>query len=386
MAAGGGSLVVLLIAMSFAANSLRGAAPRPTQSIAGSFATGVDRLARGSEQAIRLRQTYRIHGFPKGQPTMAIALKKGGAGGHVSAVQMPNGTSYPLPKGAKAASVAPHGDSIAVVTADKRVVVESTIGSGTFTVHASITAGKQISWNPAGTALFALVDGHWVLVPAPGPQGTVRTRSKVRTLEVPRLPGGPSFLSVSPRGDSVLLFGLTKIDPDAPAAAADSAKVSAAGVRPHLYLARFDGHRVTDVRGVHVPPLARRAPVGWLGDNAFLISTGPGIAWIVRTNSSHVPVQPVTIPDACTLAGASATCRGRGPRLLGTNADGSLLFWRERASRGPEPATEFGPAAQLGAVATRRPVVAYFVTWLDGSHPKRLTGAAGRYGPPLAAR
>jgi hypothetical protein len=30
--------------------------------------------------------------------------------------------------------------------------------------------------------------------------------------------------------------------------------------------------------------------------------------------------------------------------------------------------------------------VAYFSTWLDGSHPKQLTGPAGTYGPATAAR
>jgi hypothetical protein len=31
-------------------------------------------------------------------------------------------------------------------------------------------------------------------------------------------------------------------------------------------------------------------------------------------------------------------------------------------------------------------VVAFFSTWLDGSHAKQLTGPAGTYGPALAAR
>ena len=389
MAAGGGSLVVLLLAMAFAADSLQEAASRGTRSIEIAAATGSGRLTRGPEQARSLRNTYRIHGLPKGQPTVPIdrSPKESPSSGHVTAVQMPNGTTYPLPNGATAASVSPRGHSIAVVTADHREVVESTTGSGKLPRRASTAAGRQISWNPSGTALFALVDGHWVLVPAPDAQGTVRTRAKVRMLEVPRLPGGPSFLSVSPKGDSVLLFGLTKTTSDAAAATTPFAKSPAAGVRPHLFLARVDGHRVTDVRKVRVPPRARRAPVGWLGDNAFLIPTGPHIAWIVRMNSSHLPVQPVTIPDACTLDGAPAGCRARGPWLLGTNADGSLLFWRERASGGPKPVAEVGPAAQLGAAAAiSRASVAYFVTWLDGSHAKRLTGAAGEHGPPLAGR
>jgi len=116
--------------------------------------------------------------------------------------------------------------------------------------------------------------------------------------------------------------------------------------------------------------------MGWLGDNAFVIGTGPGAAWIVRVDGSHVPVA-ASLPDGCSLEGAASPCRPRGPRMLGTNAAGSLLYWRVR---GVPPPT-IGAASVRSATA-----IAYFSTWLDGSHPKLLTGPAGTYGPATAAR
>jgi hypothetical protein len=113
--------------------------------------------------------------------------------------------------------------------------------------------------------------------------------------------------------------------------------------------------------------------MGWLGDNAFVIGTGAGSAWIVRVTGSHLTVAPA-LPDGCSLDGAPETCRARGPRLLGTNAGGSLLYWRVRGAPDGEDASR------------HERVVAYFSTWLDGSHAKQLTGPAGTYGPALAAR
>ena len=43
----------------------------------------------------------------------------------------------------------------------------------------------------------------------------------------------------------------------------------------------------------------------------------------------------------------------------------------------------FGTRTQLTVGGA---TVDYFSTWLDGSHSTRLTGAAGTYGPTLAAR
>ena len=117
--------------------------------------------------------------------------------------------------------------------------------------------------------------------------------------------------------------------------------------------------------------------MGWLGDNAFVLGTGVGAAWIVRVDETHLAVAPA-LTDGCALAGAPTPCRSRGPRLLGTNAGGSLLYWRVRGV--PEP------SATGSGTADGADVIAYFSTWLDGSHPKQLTGPAGTYGPALAAR
>ena len=62
-----------------------------------------------------------------------------------------------------------------------------------------------------------------------------------------------------------------------------------------------------------------------------------------------------------------------GPRVLGTNAAGSLLYWRVRGVTDGDPERDVGSG---GAV-----LVAYFSTWLDGSHPKQLTGPAGSTDP-----
>jgi hypothetical protein len=63
-----------------------------------------------------------------------------------------------------------------------------------------------------------------------------------------------------------------------------------------------------------------------------------------------------------------------GPRLLGTNAQGSLLFWKLAAQAAPRPPVELPT------------VVLYYRTWLDGTHAVRLTGVAGTFGPRVAAR
>src|SRR5262249_18981473 len=163
------------------------------------------------------------------------------------------------------------------------------------------------------------------------------------------------FLSISPGRDYTILFGM-------------AAKTGAAGshrgaARPHLYLGQFDGkRRVSHLRRIAVPHAARQEPMGWLGDNAFVIGTGPDAAWIVRADGSHVTVA-ATLPDGCSLTDAPAACRSKGPRVLGTNADGSLLYWRVRGM----------PARNTGAASARDDrVVGYFSTWLDGSHPKQL--------------
>jgi hypothetical protein len=280
----------------------------------------------------------------------------------------------PLPPNAASASFSPQDTTVALVTKNNRVVVESTVGRDRH-VLGTQRPGAAISWDPSGTALFAFVDRHWIRVPAPNASsGTVVTNSRVRTLGVPRLPGGPALLSVSPAKNSVLLFGVSapKATPGSDGGAADGTPG-----RPHLYVGRFQALRVTEVRRIHIPPTAIQGPMGWLGDNAFVVGTGVGTAWIVRVDGTHLAVAPA-LPDGCTLAGAPTSCRPRGPRLLGTNAGGSLLFWRVRGVPTPTASGE--------ATAPATGVIAYFSTWLDGSHPKQLTGPAGTYGPALAAR
>ncbi len=283
-------------------------------------------------------------------------------------MQTDTGFAEPLPGNTAAASISPQQTSVAMVTTRNKVVVESTTGADR-TVLKNQRPGASISWDPRGTALFALIDGHWSRVPAPGASGTVHTSASVRVLGVPRLPGGPSFLSVSPSRKYTILFGV------APTAAPATGRPGAA--RPHLYLGRFNGgRRVSHVRRIAVPATALQGPMGWLGDNAFVIGTGVGTAWIVRVDGSHVAVA-ATLPDGCSLAGAPTACGSRGPRVLGTNAAGSLLYWRV----GGVPAL---PSSE--PPAGRSTLVAYFSTWLDGTHSKQLTGPAGTYGPATAAR
>jgi len=203
--------------------------------------------------------------------------------------------------------------------------------------------------------------------------GAADPRAHARALRVPRLPGGPSFLSVSPAKDFAVLFGVT------PVRGAGSARA----VRPHLFVGRFHGTEVTHVRPVRVPPAAVRGPLGWLGDNAFLLSAGPGKAWIVRVHGSHVLVR-ASLPDSCASA-PPGTCASRGPRLLGTDGDRDLLLWAVRAVSTPTPATA-SPGLRAGADARPAITTSYFSTWLDGSHVQRLSGAAATYGPALAAR
>jgi hypothetical protein len=283
-------------------------------------------------------------------------------------VHTDTGFAQRLPGNTEAASISPQQTTVAMVTKGNKVVVQSTTGADRKVLQ-NQHSGTNISWDPRGTALFALIDGHWTRVPAPSATKTVHTSASVRVLGVPRLPGGPSFLSVSPSREYTILFGA------APKAATPTGHPSAA--RPHLYLGRFHGaRRVSHLRRIAVPATALQAPMGWLGDNAFVIGTGVGTAWIVRVDGSHVAVA-ATLPDGCSLARAPTACVSLGPRVLGTNAAGSLLYWRVRGAP---------PLATGEASGGRSTVVAYFSTWLDGTHAKRLAGPAGTFGPATAAR
>jgi hypothetical protein len=371
VAGGATALVATTVALSFAGGILR----EPL--LPAGHVGGRSSIAQGTLVplgAVSLRASIGITGNGKDEVGIVVA-KSPSPGSHrpvLTARQVGTGLSLPIPKNAASVSFSPQDTTVALVTKDNQVVLESTVNSDRH-VLGHQRPGAAISWDPNGTALFAFVGRHWILVPAPNASGTVVTKPRVRVLRVPRLPGGPSFLSVSPAKDLVVLFGVT---PAMHAPGGDRASDRTSG-RPHLYVGRFEGLRVTDVHRLHVPATAFQGPVGWLGNNAFVIGTGVGSAWIVRVDGSHLVVTPA-LPEGCALAGAPASCRSRGPHLLGTNESGSLLYWRVRGVP-DRSAVPTGTADGAG-------VVAYFSTWLDGSHPKQLTGPSGTYGPALAAR
>jgi hypothetical protein len=360
---GTSALLATTVALAFAGGVLReppdgGQAPSASRSI-----------VQVSDPS-SVRQGLGIWGPTKGAGQVVVAKSPSPDSDRpsLSLIQTNTGFSEPLPGNAASASLSPRETAVAVVTTGNRVVVESTSGADR-TILRNQRPGANVSWDPSGTALFALIGHHWVRVPAPGASGTVHTSSSVRVLGVPRLPGGPSFLSVSPSRDFTVLYGV--------AGGKTASGGEATAGRPHLYLGRFDGRRrVSRIDRVRVPATARREPMGWLGDNAFVIGTGVGAAWIVRVDGTHVPVA-AALPDGCSLDGAPTACRARGPRLLGTNATGSLLYWRVRGI----PTLTSSEASE-----GRNSVVAYFSTWLDGTHPRLLTGPAGTYGPATAAR
>jgi hypothetical protein len=366
MAVGTSALLATSVALAFAG----GAVWEPLET-GGHGAAVAGGAAVAHLDAVKIRTDLGITGRTKGASTVIVAKSPSPDSDRpsLSLIQTETGFSEPLQGNAASASLSPRESAVAVVTTGNRIVVESTTGTDR-TVLRHQRSGANISWDPSGTALFALVDHHWVRVPAPGVAGTVNTLASVRVLGVPRLPGGPSFLSVSPSRDYTILYGVAGGD-------APTGHGEANAGTPHLYLGRFDGHRrVSRIARVPVPRTTRHEPMGWLGDNAFVIGTGVGAAWIVRVDGSHVPVA-AALPDACSLDGAPTACRARGPRLLGTNAAGSLLYWRVRGV----PTLSSSEASE-----GRNSVVAYFSTWLDGTHQKRLTGPAGTYGPATAAR
>jgi hypothetical protein len=136
---------------------------------------------------------------------------------------------------------------------------------------------------------------------------------------------------------------------------------------------------------VAVPDQALSGPLGWVGDNAFILSDGPGRATMVRTDDGAISIQAQPMEDPCKLVPTTTGCTQDGPWLLGTNGDGSLLLWQVSAL---SPSQEAGGSAALAAPAaqTQPLFVFYFKTWLDGTHAVRLTGELSRYGPPVAAR
>jgi hypothetical protein len=256
-------------------------------------------------------------------------------------------------------SVSPRGDVVATVTG-RGVVVASPKEARQAVIPDTEGAEGQVSWDGTGSALFTRVNGEWVRVTNAGAApGLGAAKQVVEPVTVPPIPGGPILLSVSPGGDVAAMFGITYPDGLPPV--------------PHLYLGRFDGSVVTDPQEIEIPAGAMAGPMGWVGDNAFLLAPEPGKALVVRTDGSRIEVSPQGMENPCRAVPTVVRCTPDGPSLLGTNGDGSLLFWKVSAVHSPNRSAP--------------PIlVLYYKTWLDGSHGVRLTGLAGRFGPPVAPR
>jgi hypothetical protein len=285
-----------------------------------------------------------------------VPTRTSGGATQLSVVQVDSGKETKLPPEVQDAAVSPANDLVAAVTKDRHVVVvDSDSGKQTDVGPSSTTKPPAVSWDRAGSSLFARVAGRWVRVSHPG-----LGQEQVRALQVPSVPGGPVLLSISPSGDRALLFGLVR-------------RTLGLAPIPRLFLGAFDGTAVTAITEIRVPAGALGGPMGWVGDNAFLLAPGPGKALIVRTDRSTISVSATGIGDPCRLVRGDTLCTERGPDVLGTNADGSLLFWRVAAVR----------EADRGAPTL---LVQYYRTWLDGTHAVRFTGPLARFGPPVAAR
>ena len=316
----------------------------------------------GTNQALAVRSDLRIEGRTKGAPDSVIVTKRGRIGRvEVSLVHVRTGksTRIALDDDTAYAAVSPKGDVVAVVGHHAVVVTSAEEPVGATVIPETDGAEGQVSWDGTGSALFTRVKGQWVRVSnAAGGFGGAG-RAVVQQVTVPTIPGGPILLSVSPGGSVATLFGITYPDGRQPV--------------PHLYVGRFDGVAVSDPREIEIPPGALEGPMGWVGENAFLLAPGPGKAMLVRTDGSKVEVVARGIEDPCGELSTRIGCTPDGPRLLGTSADGSLLFWQISAERTSAPP---GPPI----------LVLYYRTWLDGTHGVRLGGLVGRVGPPVAPR
>jgi hypothetical protein len=317
----------------------------------------------GSAEALAVRTALGVDGATKGAPDSVVVTERTRAGRvSVSLVHMRTGRSMPVQVGTddtSAPSVSPRGDVVATVTG-RGVVLASPTEARQAVIPDTEGAEGQVSWDGTGSALFTRVNGGWVRVtnagPAPGPE---MVKPLVEPVIVPSIPGGPILLSVSPGGDVVAMFGITYPEGLPPV--------------PHLYVGSFDGSVVTDPQEIEIPAGALAGPMGWVGDNAFLLAPEPGRALLVHTEGSRIEVRPQGMENPCRAVSTVVRCIPDGPSLLGTNADGSLLFWKVSAL--------YGPARSAPPI-----LVLYYKTWLDGSHGVRLTGLAGRFGPPVAPR
>ena len=317
--------------------------------------------------ALSIRKALGIEGPTKGAP-QSVVVRHEGPGDQVqlSLVKIQTGQATPLPRNARDATVSPNGGAVAVIRNDRIVVAPVDGGGAPAEIPRTAGAGGGMSWDSAGGALFTRVRDRWVSVSNAIPPNSEVFRHVspvVRRLDVPAIPGGPIVLSVSPGGDLALLFGVTYRHHGEP--------------HPHLFLGRFDGTAVTGLTRIEVPRGAVDGPMGWLGQNAFLLAPADGEALIVRIDGTRVPVNANPMANPCDYLPPADGCTRSGPRLLGTNDGGSLLFWRLAAE----------PAGNADAPAGEpSPIVLYYKTWLDGTHAIQLTGTVGVYGPPLAAR
>jgi len=317
----------------------------------------------GTEQALALRSELGIEGPTKGAPGSVIVSNRTATGQvDLSVVQVRTGESVRLRLEArtKDAVVSPKDDVVAAV-GDHGIVVAAPKQRGRPTVIPRTEgADGRVSWDGSGSVLFTRVNGQWLRVSNPAAASGLRgTTPMVEQVKVPSIPGGPVLLSVSPGGGAAALFGITYPEGAPPV--------------PHLYLGRFDGDAVTEPRRIEIPESALEGPMGWVGDNAFLLAPEPGRALLVRTDGSRLEVTPEGIEDPCEALSSAGPCTSEGPKLLGTNADGSLLFWKIAAEPTDDPSSP--------------PIlVLYYKTWLDGTHGVRLRGLVGRIGPPIAPR
>jgi hypothetical protein len=352
-----GSTALVVLAAALVAIAVAGPAPRRERRVA------LPAQLLGTKQSLALRGDLGIEGPTKGAPGSVIVTRRTRTGRvEMSLVHVRTGKSTHVPLGtdSKDAAVSPKGDVVAAVSHHRVVVTSPKEPAHTAVVPKTDGADGEVSWDGSGSALFTRVKGQWVRVSNPaGASGPHADRPEVRQVTVPSIPGGPILLSVSPSGSVAAMFGITYPEGRSPV--------------PHLYVGHFDGDAVTNPQEIQIPAGALAGPMGWVGDNAFLLDPEPGKALVVRTDGSRIEVIPEGVEDPCRALPSAIPCGSGKPSLLGTNADGSLLFWKVSA----EPARD--PSAPPI-------VVLYFRTWLDGTHGVRLRGLAGRFGPPVAPR
>jgi hypothetical protein len=315
----------------------------------------------GTTQALAVRSELGIEGPTKGAPNSVIVTERKRTGrAQLSLVHVRTGKATPVdvdPDGGEP-TVSPKGD-VAAVSHHAVVVVSANDPAKPAVIAQTDGVDGEVSWDGTGSALFTRVKGRWIRVSNAADGRRNLAPRQVQQLTVPVIPGGPILLSVSPGGAIAALFGITYPRATAPL--------------PHLYVGRFDGTAVSDPREIEIPPSALDGPMGWVGENAFLLAPGQGKALLVRTDGSRIEVIPRGMSDPCASLSNRISCSSDMPRLIGTNADGSLLFWKISAERQQDPTA---PAA----------MVLFYKTWLDGTHGVRLEGIVGRLGPPVAPR